>query len=441
VVVLDHNGVVAGHPQLALQEQHYTGYAALPPVQAALAGQTLNTEYVDPLEHSTMVATFLPLTTGAQHWVIIAQQPRALAYAPIVRLRWHIALAGGLVAAVTVALAVALGRVLRHSQMLRQGLAQRNAQLESLAGDLEHTAQAERHARLEVERAHAELQAYQGRLVQSEKLAALGQLVAGVAHEINNPLAFVINNTAVLQRDAAELLALLELYRTGDAQLALVEPATAARIAELCARVDLPYLATNLPQLLGRSREGLRRIQQIVNDLRDFARQDTIGELARNINLNAGMESTLNIVRGRARKQKVDLEIQLEPLDGIECYPARLNQVVLNLLVNAIDACGAGGTVTLRTAMVDGDVMLEVRDTGAGIPPEIRDRIFDPFFTTKPQGQGTGLGLSISHGIVADHGGHIEVESTVGRGSCFRVIIPPRPPGRVPVKSTPPEGG
>jgi signal transduction histidine kinase len=180
-----------------------------------------------------------------------------------------------------------------------------------------------------------------------------------------------------------------------------------------------------LPDLLKRTAEGLKRIRQIVNDLRLFARLDE-GEV-NEADLNAGITSTATITKGHARSKDVTLKLELEPLPRVTCNAARINQVVMNLLSNAIDACGRGGTVTLRTGQEDDRARIDVIDDGHGINPAIRERIFDPFFTTKPIGKGTGLGLSISYGIIQDHGGSIEVDSTPGQGSRFTVRIPVHP--------------
>jgi two-component system, NtrC family, sensor kinase len=276
--------------------------------------------------------------------------------------------------------------------------------------------------------AHEDLKRTQSQLVQMEKLSSLGQMVAGIAHEINNPLAFVSNNLAVLQRDAGSLRTLLELYREGDQALAASAPDLQGRIAELSEEIDLGYTLASLDRLLGRSLEGLGRIQQIVKGLRDFARLDE-SEL-KEADLNEGIRSTVAIIQSQAKKQGVELAVDLQPLPQVTCYPAKVNQVVLNLLTNALDACGGGGKVSVRTAPAEGGVEIHVRDTGRGIDPAVRDKIFDPFFTTKPPGHGTGLGLSISYGIVQDHGGRLTFDSIPGKGTHFTVSLPLLPPAR-----------
>jgi two-component system NtrC family sensor kinase len=300
---------------------------------------------------------------------------------------------------------------------LNRQLEERNLQLKQLA-DSEH-------------QAHEERKRAESQLVQAEKLSALGKMVAGVAHEINNPLAFVLNNIAVLRRD----LGLIQELLTGYQEVESAEPdrreAILERLRLRADEIDLPYTLESLALLIGRSEEGLRRIQQIVRNLRDFARLDE-GDL-KEVDLNDGIVSTLNILGSRARERQVAVETDLGHLPAVVCYPAKINQVVLNLVANAIDACEPGGRVTVQTRRDGPGVAIRVEDTGCGIDPSIRDKIFDPFFTTKSQGQGTGLGLSISYGIVQAHGGRIDLESP-DRGTRFVVRLPLEapPPGASP---------
>jgi signal transduction histidine kinase len=228
----------------------------------------------------------------------------------------------------------------------------------------------------------------------------------------------------VLRRDTAALCATLALYQQADTALAQALPDLHQRIQELRERADVAYTVTNLPDILSRSVEGLERIRQIVKDLRDFARGDE--HQPQEVDLNAGIESTVNIVRGLAGNRGVEVRLELQSLPRMYCFPAKINQVVMNLLTNAIDACDQGGVVTIRTRPADRGVEVEVEDNGRGIDPVLRERIFDPFFTTKPQGQGMGLGLSISYGIVRDHDGRIEVQDAPGGGTRFTVFLPRR---------------
>lgn len=283
---------------------------------------------------------------------------------------------------------------------------------------LERAMKAERETNLALRRA-------QTLMVQNEKMAGLGQMVAGVAHEINNPLAFITSNVAMLQRDFAELVQLVRLHESAWPALARDAPDVARQIGAFRELTEMDETLKTLPDLLTRTAEGLKRIRRIVGDLRLFARLDE-GEV-NEADLNKGIESTATIIQGHARTRDVQLHLDLEPLPPVTCHAARVNQVVMNLLSNAIDACDPGGTVTVRTENENDHVRIDVIDNGHGITPAIRDRIFDPFFTTKPIGKGTGLGLSISYGIVQDHGGTIEVDSTPGQGSRFTIRLPLRP--------------
>ncbi|HET6252013.1 MAG TPA: PAS domain S-box protein [Tepidisphaeraceae bacterium] len=267
------------------------------------------------------------------------------------------------------------------------------------------------------------LRTAQNTMVQTEKLAGLGQMVAGVAHEINNPLSFVSNNVAVLQRDLRGILRLLNLYTQADAVIEQSNPSLAEQLHAVSKEMDFGYTLVNLQQLLERSREGLKRIQQIVKDLRDFARLDQSD--LQEVNLNDGVRSTITIIQGHAKKRGISIKADLGDLPGVTCYPAKINQVIMNLLTNAIDASHDNSEVTISTSVKDQQtVEIKVSDTGTGIDPAIRGKIFDPFFTTKPPGQGTGLGLSISYGIVRDHGGKIDVNSAMGKGTTFTISLP-----------------
>jgi signal transduction histidine kinase len=226
-------------------------------------------------------------------------------------------------------------------------------------------------------------------------------MVAGVAHEVNNPLAFVRNNLALLQRDLGCLRELIQLYQEADESLDQSRPELLARIRALAEQMDLAYTLMHVESLATRSTEGLRRIEQIVKDLRDFAR---LHEAERKeIDLNESIATTVGIARLAAREQQVEIVTDLGPLCPITCYPAKFNQVVLNLLTNAIDASTQGGTVTIRTRMnPDGGVTLEVIDAGRGIDPAIRDRIFEPFFKTKSLGYLDPFGLTEATSAVAE---------------------------------------
>ncbi|OHC27137.1 MAG: hybrid sensor histidine kinase/response regulator [Pseudomonadales bacterium RIFCSPLOWO2_12_59_9] len=265
----------------------------------------------------------------------------------------------------------------------------------------------------------------ESQLLQAEKLASIGQLAAGVAHEINNPIGFVSTNFGVLEGNFAKLLEVLLAYE--DVEQSMGSADVVAKLKSLRERVELDYLKADIPLLMRESKEGLTRVRQIVQDLRDFSRVDSAQELQW-ANLQQGIDSTLNIVASEL-KYKADVIKEYGELPDIECWPSQINQVFMNLVVNAAQAIGPErGKIIIRTGVDDDgeNVWMEVADTGSGISAETLPCIFDPFFTTKPVGKGTGLGLSLSYGIVQKHGGNISVHSEVGVGSTFRVDLPIR---------------
>lgn len=269
-------------------------------------------------------------------------------------------------------------------------------------------------------------------LLQSEKLASIGQLAAGVAHEINNPIGYVQSNLGTLNNYINDLFQIVAACET--ARMAAPSQHQAFQDLDgLIGKLDLPYLKEDIPALLRESKEGITRVRKIVQDLKDFSRLDSLPDwqLA---DLESGLESTLNIVQNEI-KYKADVVKAYQPIPKVACLPSQLNQVFMNLMVNAAHAIdGKRGTITLHTGMRgDDQVFIEVVDDGKGIPPEIRNKIFDPFFTTKPVGKGTGLGLSLAYSIINKHHGHFEVDSEVGKGTTFRVVLPIQQPDTHPL--------
>lgn len=266
------------------------------------------------------------------------------------------------------------------------------------------------------------LQETQAALVQSEKLAGLVQLAAGMAHEINNPLAFASNNLSVLRRDVAGALKLLDLYRASRPTWEAIAPAAAAEAAKFETAIDLAYLQENLGRLFDQSLYGLNRVGEIVRNLRDFARLDEAeyGES----DIETCLRATIGMLGRELSAKSIRLETHLMSGQRIVCCARKLNQVFHNLLLNAIQACANEGRIEIRSRSDDDCIVVEFIDDGCGIGPELLPHIFEPFYTTKQVGQGRGLGLSVGYGIVHDHGGSISVESEVGKGSTFRVRLP-----------------
>jgi two-component system NtrC family sensor kinase len=304
------------------------------------------------------------------------------------------------IAVIKARLRALLRRKLIYAENRRISEEFRGKELEILRARAEKEA-AEARAALagQLEKANRELKEAQAQLVQSAKMASLGQLVAGVAHEINNPLAYVMNHQATVDRALESLAGPVESHLS-EAELGKWRKAR---------------------QRLGEMQEGLERIKDLVLKLRTFSRLDE-GEL-KYVRIEESIESVLTLLQYRL-KDRIRINRRYGEPKVVPCYPGPLNQVLMNVLANAIDAIEGKGEITITTGESDSMFFISVADTGKGIPEAVRERIFEPFYTTKPVGEGTGLGLSISYGIVKRHRGMLEVRSVEGRGTEMIVRIP-----------------
>lgn len=301
-------------------------------------------------------------------------------------------------------------RKLKHTQgKMEQEILERK-QVQQMLED-EHGKQAALIARLE----DAQVQ-----VVQAERLASIGQLAAGVAHEINNPIGFVNSNLSTLNGYFHNLLELLDAYVAAESHIP-ADSELRARIDNAKVKADFDYLKEDVGALIAESIDGTGRVRRIVQGLRDFSR---VGDAEwESADIHAGLDSTLNVVWNEI-KYKADVIKEYGDLPRVECLPSQLNQVVMNLLVNAAQAMPEHGEIHLRTGREGERIWIQVADNGQGIPAALLPRIFDPFFTTKPVGAGTGLGLSVSYGIVQKLGGQIYVASTEGKGTTFTIWLP-----------------
>jgi PAS domain S-box-containing protein len=260
----------------------------------------------------------------------------------------------------------------------------------------------------------------QNQLLQAEKMASIGQLASGVAHEINNPIGYVSSNFGTLDRYLSDIFIQLERYRK--AAETIPDEVLRADLQSAWRGADLDFVMVDALALLAESKEGIVRVRRIVQDLKNFSRSAG-GEDWQFADLHEGIDSTLNIVWNEL-KYKTEVQKEYGELPQVACRPSQLNQVFLNILINAADAIKQRGIITIRTGVEADSAWIEFADTGDGIRPEHLNRIFDPFFTTKPVGKGTGLGLAVAFGIVKAHHGRIDVRTEVGKGTAFRVWIP-----------------
>lgn len=267
-----------------------------------------------------------------------------------------------------------------------------------------------------------ELSQAQIQLLQAEKMASLGQLAAGVAHEINNPIGFVNSNLGALRKYIEKIenaFQGLESGLQGDDAKRLQ-----AKLDDLMRINKIDFIMEDMNSIISESLEGIQRVKQIVQDLNNFSHVDALEFVP--CNVNDCLESALNIIRNEIKRHTV--EKNLGDIPTIYCHPQQINQVLLNIIVNAAQAIKGNGLIKIMTAAEKDGVKIEISDNGPGIPENVMGKIFDPFFTTKDVGEGTGLGLNISYGIVRRHGGRLEVKSKVGEGSTFCLRLPMNSP-------------
>lgn len=339
--------------------------------------------------HEKATAKAQSFANGANDYLIKLPDPIEL----IARLRYHSRAYLNLLKRDVAEKALAL-----YNKELEERVQQRTAELQQT---LEH------------------LQQTQGQLIHDEKMTSLGLLVAGVAHEINNPINFISGNLNPLKEYVTDLLELIQLYQDSDMALS---PELQSKQDE----IDLTFIREDLPKTLSSLRLGVDRISNLVLSLRNFSRQDEAD--LKIVDLHEGLDSTLLILKPKLK----DVEIIKDygELPPVQCYAGQINQVFMNVIANAADALvptkSTSPQIVIRTAVVDSaHVMIQITDTGDGIPQPIQSQIFDPFFTTKPVGEGTGLGLSISHSIVVDqHHGKLICESEMGQGTTFKIMLP-----------------
>ena len=263
----------------------------------------------------------------------------------------------------------------------------------------------------------AQLERLQAEIVHSEKMAGLGRLAAGIAHELNNPAGFIYGNMNLISNYLGRLELLLSMY-----ERASLSAAEATEVNLKKKEIGYDALLPDLHSMIADCAEGAERIRDVVQNLRTFSRLDEAE--FKKVDLHAGIEATIRLLSRYYGTGRIRLVKEYGPIPPVNCYAGQLNQVWTNLLVNAAQAIEGDGEVTIST-MVKGDsVSVAIADTGCGIGPDELPKIFDPFFTTKPVGEGTGLGLSITYGIIERHGGTIDVESVLGNGTKFRVSIP-----------------
>jgi len=292
-----------------------------------------------------------------------------------------------------------IGELQKYQQQLEANLRQTEKKLEQAIDDLKST---------------------QAQLLQSEKMASLGQLTAGIAHELNNPINFISAGSFGLSKDLGDLMILLEKYEKLNNHPGIVH--YLEKIDKLKEKIDYHFIKKNVTQTIEDIKLGAKRTTEIVQGIRNFSHLN--GGDMQMTDIHKGLDTTLVLLKNKLRNKVEVVKDYDKNLGEILCYPGHLNQVFMNLLANAEQAMEGKGKITIKTKNLKNKTLISIKDNGTGISEEVKNKVFEPFFTTKEPGQGTGLGLSISHDIIKRHQGSIEVESKLGKGSEFIITIP-----------------
>jgi len=292
-------------------------------------------------------------------------------------------------------------------------------EIKKLRDEIVNISESSEKQKRELELTLKNLKLAQSQLIQAEKIASVGVLTAGIAHELNNPINFMSGNVFPLQQDLKEIFSVLEKYEQVIEKNDLSNYFT--EVDSLKEKMDFSYLIQEIYSLLKGIEEGASRSSEIIKGLRSFSRLDE--EACQFYDIHEGIDSSLVLLQNKL-KDKIIVRKEYGDFEGLECFPSKLNQVIMNILTNSIQALDKGGELFIQTVSSAIGIKIIIKDNGPGMPPEVKDHIFEPFFTTKEVGQGTGLGLSISYGIIEKHNGNIDVISEPGKGTEFIISLP-----------------
>lgn len=422
----DKNGIKLLVPLRSAGTQTPTTFSgALPaasPIMAALKNALAQKTGMLSPDASTVVA-YRPLANTG--WALAVKVDRTELYAPLYREMFImvmvvlVLIAGGYYA-MRMALQPLAKNILIKADDLEHQVHEKTRQLEDAARALHDEKELLAKKNAELELAYADLKAVQSQMLQQEKMASIGQLAAGVAHEINTPIGFISSNLKALAKYLERFQAFLLRQDSF-----IAEHCPQAEVAALhadCQRAKIEHYLQDAPGLIQESQEGAERISKIIQDLQNFSRIDEAEE--KEVDLNASLESTINILWNELNTHNATLHKALGWLPLLYCNPGQLNQVFVNVLFNAAQAIDDHGEITVRSWTDNGFACIAISDTGCGMPPEVQKRIFEPFFTTREVGSGAGLGLSIAYEIVKKHRGEITVDTIVGKGTTFTIKLP-----------------